>query len=61
MKAKSCTPSAEPSPRAGWAESVEPVASEITSRERQQKWLRKACLERDGNRRVISGASDFSQ
>ena len=61
MKAKSRTPSVEPSPRSGWAESVESVASEITLSERQQKWLRKACLERDGNRCVISGVYDFSE
>lgn len=59
MKAKSRTPSWEPSPRPDRAESVESVASEITSSDRQQKWLRKACLERDGNRCVISGACDF--
>lgn len=55
------TPSVEPSPRPGWAESVESVASEITSSERQQRWLRKACLERDGNRCMISGVYDFSE
>lgn len=37
------------------------MASEITPSERQQKWLRKLCLERDGNRCVISGNYDFLQ
>lgn len=51
----------EPSPRSGWLESVESVASEISSSQRQQMWLRKSCLERDGNRCVLSGFYDFSQ
>lgn len=61
MKAKSRTPSVEPSPCPGWVESVESVATEITSSQRQQMLLRKLCLERDGKRCVLSGIYDHSQ
>ncbi len=61
MKAKSRTPSVEPSPRPGWEASIESVASEISPSQRQQTWLRKACLERDQNRCVVSGRYDVEQ
>lgn len=61
MKAKSLTPSIEPSPRPGWDASVEAVAAEISPSQRQQRWLRKVCLERDQNRCVVSGYYDYQQ
>ena len=61
MKASLRTPTIEPSPHLGWQESVESVAAEITTSQRQQAWLRNACLERDQNRCVVSGFYDFEQ
>ena len=61
MKAKSLTPSIEPSPRPGWDTSVEVVAAEISPSQRQQRWLRKVCLERDQSRCVVSGYYDYQK
>lgn len=69
MKAKLLTPSIEPSPRPGWDASgdasgdasVEVVAAEISPSMRQQRSLRKACLERDQNRCVVSGYYDYQK
>ena len=61
MKAKSLTPSIEPSPRLGWDASVEVVAAEITPSQRQEKCLQKVCLERDQNRCVVSGYYDYQK
>ena len=61
MKVKSLTPSIEPSPRPGWDASVEVVAAEISPSQRQQRWLRKVCLERDQNRCVVSGYHDYQK
>lgn len=61
LKAHGKTPSITPSPRTGYKESVEKMASQITesARRNSQKWLKKACLSRDGNRCVISGSFDY--
>lgn len=61
MKANFRTPSIETSPHPGWQDSVESVAAEVTTSQRQQAWLRNACLERDQNRCVVTGFYDFEQ
>ena len=48
-----------PSSPPGWVESLESVASEITSSQKQQMWLRKSCLEHDRNQCVLSGSYNF--
>ncbi|KAL1962506.1 hypothetical protein VTN77DRAFT_9627 [Rasamsonia byssochlamydoides] len=60
MKAHGKTPSITLSPRFGLEDSIENVASQITepATRNSQRWLKQACLSRDGNKCVIAGSFD---
>lgn len=59
MRTHPTTPSITPSPRFGVEDSIEDIASKLVepaTRGTQQKWLKKACLSRDNDRCVLTGA-----
>ncbi|KAF8464679.1 hypothetical protein BDZ91DRAFT_783580 [Kalaharituber pfeilii] len=59
MKAHGKTPAPTPSPQFGAETRVEEIAGDIAASSRnQQRWLKKACLARDGNRCMLTGVYD---
>ncbi|KAA8914915.1 hypothetical protein FN846DRAFT_789443 [Sphaerosporella brunnea] len=59
FKARGGTPSVLPTPRPGVSDGVEGIASEIVSQKRDQKNLKRMCLDRDGSRCMVTGFWDF--
>lgn len=57
------TPSVTKSPRFNAVQDLEETASELdgTSSRNDQRWLRRACLERDGEKCVVSNFYDQSE
>ncbi|KAF8462755.1 hypothetical protein BDZ91DRAFT_765047 [Kalaharituber pfeilii] len=60
FKTRKKTPSITPSPQFGAEDDTEEIASKLayTASRKDQAWLKAACLKRDGNRCVVTGAYD---